>query len=984
MVNSTGSTWKRWEPHAHTPETALNDQFPDGSWDAYIAALEGLSTPLAGMGVTDYFTTEGYRKVRDYQRDGRLRNVLLFPNIEMRLAIGTKDNQAVNVHVLVSPEDPDHLEKINEKLARLTYRFAPEDFSCTADGLRRLGRAWHAHSQGQSPSQVRAGVDDAGALRMGANQFKIDLTGLCQWRDADSWLKANTLLAMPNGNDGAGGLPRDDGTFAATREALRRTAHVILSSNGNDRAYWLGHGTDGPRDLERKYGGPKPCLHGSDAHGFARLTNPGDRMCWIKAEATWRGFLQVLVEPEDRLFIGPVPPDPPRTSCIARVEVTGDPWCPSAGIDLNPGLVAIVGSRGSGKTALADLIAYGAESYERGPASFLGKAKRFIQKARVAVTWGDGSTGESAIESSAVGTTADDPDDARSPEQGRVLYLSQHFVESLCDPDGRRDRLRAEVERIVFQRLDPDERLDASTFQELLARETEALHETKRSLEDDVRRCSELIAQEHATDRRLPEMRKKLAELAADAAKIEKLIAKTAPPGAQQKQRAFAEVQAEMTKREEELKALAVRAKAITDLQLELRTAADEARRRSAAFLARAKEACPGLTAGQEEAFALAFAGDYEAVLRATLEKVQVDAARLRGPAEPPFPNGTYMDIKARLAGAQKALRDAGVVEKQLADLTKAHGAKAQEHKALAQQIEYASKARDRIREHQAERFASYKSIVEAVAAEETILRRLYGPLEKELGTLDVAERSLALAVCRRADIDAWVRRGERLFDMRKRHAVTEPGALYRLATDHLLPAWEGNADPVAAVKAVQAALGEIPKLQECFLTDVTLEEMAAWLYSTDHVRVDYAITYDGVDIDQLSPGTRGVVLLIIYLRLDTTDDRPLVIDQPEENLDPKSVFTDLVRFFKDARKRRQIIMVTHNANLVVNADADQVLIAEGSRGTEPGPPVLAYRVAVLEDEASQQEICAILEGGVEAFRQRDRRYRISMGAAPE
>jgi hypothetical protein len=90
------------------------------------------------------------------------------------------------------------------------------------------------------------------------------------------------------------------------------------------------------------------------------------------------------------------------------------------------------------------------------------------------------------------------------------------------------------------------------------------------------------------------------------------------------------------------------------------------------------------------------------------------------------------------------------------------------------------------------------------------------------------------------------------------------------------------------------------------------------------------------------------------------------------------------VRFFKEARKRRQIIMVTHNANLVVNADADQVLIADSARGSEPGPPVLAYRAAVLEDEASQKEICAILEGGVEAFRQRDRRYRISMTAAPE
>ena len=462
----------------------------------------------------------------------------------------------------------------------------------------------------------------------------------------------------------------------------------------------------------------------------------------------------------------------------------------------------------------------------------------------------------------------------------------------------------------MFQRLEPDERLDAVTFEALLARETEALHETKRSLEIDVRLRSELIAQEYAAERRLPEMRRKLAELAADGAKIDKLLAKTAPPGAREKQRAFAALQGEMAKREEELKALAVRTKAIGDLQIELRTAAEDARRRSAAFLARVREACSGLTAEQEKSFSLSFVGNYEAVLRNAGEKVQAEAARLRGPTDPPFPPGSYMEIKARLAAAQKVLRDAGIVEKQLADLTKAQAAKAQEHKTLAQQIEHVSKARDRIREHQTERFASYQGIVNAVIAEEAILRRLYLPLESELGTLDVAERSLTLKVRRRADVDGWIRRGERLFDMRKRHAVTEPGALYRLATDHLVPAWEDDGDPVAAIKAVQAELGEVPRLQECFATDVTLEEMAAWLFSTDHIRVDYAITYDGVDIDQLSPGTRGVVLLIIYLRLDTTDDRPIVIDQPEENLDPKSVFTDLLRFFKEARKRRQIIMV--------------------------------------------------------------------------
>src|SRR5207245_6717013 len=107
------------------------------------------------------------------------------------------------------------------------------------------------------------------------------------------------------------------------------------------------------------------------------------------------------------------------------------------------------------------------------------------------------------------------------------------------------------------------------------------------------------------------------------------------------------------------------------------------------------------------------------------------------------------------------------------------------------------------------------------------------------------------------------------------------------------------------------------------------LERFAQWLFSTEHIRIRYEIAYDGVDIRKLSPGTRGVVLLLLYLSLDDADDRPLIIDQPEENLDPKSVFDELVSLFIAAKSKRQVIIVTHNANLVINTDADQIIVAE-------------------------------------------------------
>ncbi|WP_457326518.1 AAA family ATPase, partial [Roseateles sp. P5_E11] len=158
------------------------------------------------------------------------------------------------------------------------------------------------------------------------------------------------------------------------------------------------------------------------------------------------------------------------------------------------------------------------------------------------------------------------------------------------------------------------------------------------------------------------------------------------------------------------------------------------------------------------------------------------------------------------------------------------------------------------------------------------------------------------------------------------------------------------------------------------------LKRFAHWLFSTDHIQVRYEILYDGVDIRRLSPGTRGIVLLLLYLALDDADDRPLIIDQPEENLDPKSVFDELVSLFIAAKSKRQVIMVTHNANLVINTDADQIIVASASPpAVGGGLPSFTYTSGGLEDASIRQVVCDILEGGEKAFRERARRLRVRL-----
>jgi ABC-type dipeptide/oligopeptide/nickel transport system ATPase component len=156
---------------------------------------------------------------------------------------------------------------------------------------------------------------------------------------------------------------------------------------------------------------------------------------------------------------------------------------------------------------------------------------------------------------------------------------------------------------------------------------------------------------------------------------------------------------------------------------------------------------------------------------------------------------------------------------------------------------------------------------------------------------------------------------------------------------------------------------------------------IARWLYSVDHIGVTYTLEYDGLNVEQLSPGSRGIVLLLLYLAVDQAETDPLIIDQPEENLDPESVFSELVTLLQMASQRRQIIMITHNANLVVNTDVDQVIVAHCGTLEEGKLPSLSYIAGGLEDPVIRGAVCDVLEGGAEAFRQRARRLRIDAPA---
>ena len=105
---------------------------------------------------------------------------------------------------------------------------------------------------------------------------------------------------------------------------------------------------------------------------------------------------------------------------------------------------------------------------------------------------------------------------------------------------------------------------------------------------------------------------------------------------------------------------------------------------------------------------------------------------------------------------------------------------------------------------------------------------------------------------------------------------------------------------------------------------------------------------------------------------LSSESEAPLIIDQPEDNLDSEFIFHSLVPVIRAAKERRQVIIVTHNANIAVLGDAEQIIAL---KSTSDKSMIVAS--GSIDDPGTKSVVCRILEGAEEAFRRRAKIYGV-------
>lgn len=136
----------------------------------------------------------------------------------------------------------------------------------------------------------------------------------------------------------------------------------------------------------------------------------------------------------------------------------------------------------------------------------------------------------------------------------------------------------------------------------------------------------------------------------------------------------------------------------------------------------------------------------------------------------------------------------------------------------------------------------------------------------------------------------------------------------------------------------------------------------------TPSKRIEYMIDNEYVDISTQSPGTQANMLLEYIVHSESSV--PLLIDQPEDNVDNQTIFRDIRNWFSKIKRQRQVIVVTHDANIVVNADAENVIIA-----SQDQPGKFVYHNGALEYSNNIDKAAKILDGGKMAVKRRLMKY---------
>lgn len=944
---SRGSEWRKWDLHLHTP-SSYDYQNSSVTNEDIVNKLIDNNIALAVITDHHYIDVERFFELKNIAQE----NVVFLPGIELRTELGGSES----VHITTVFPDFKEKSELKDLWNKLNVKLELMD-------------------------QIKEKGNDCVYVNFeNASKIIKELDGFISIHAGN---KSNSLENITNA--------------LSYKMAIKTNIANIVDfyEIGTEKDI-----TDYKLKVFPSIGRIIPLVRGSDNHNI--LDYQLKFNCWIKADATYAGLKQAIVECNERIYIGDIPEklsqiESNKTKYIDKIEIgSSEPsehWFNQI-IHLNPELVSIIGNKGNGKSALADILGSLGNSKNFNSFSFLSDNKFFkstsADKHYAKLCWicDDDYTKEIHLKKDEIYNGA---------EIEKVKYIPQSYFEKVCNLVDDQKEFKKEIEKVIFRHLKDEDKLGADDFDSLVKLKKDAAYKDiencasklKNAIYDYVTVSNKLLIENLQLNKSsFDELSRQQQSLEANILALEKN--KIEKPTDNANSAKIKDIEDKINKSNEELEKLKKQSELLAKQNNKLNKVKEEIQSIQAYYHDTSSELfedLKDLSIKFEDIITLNYD---ETILYNKEQELQQSSTNTDEQIDKFIKEISALKLikeneEKQLSGEEKKYQDyINSKTKYKQELKQILGSEEDPLSINDTYYYYKYLCSDEyIKSSNEKKELLFKEIEQlSINIFEAYLevRKIYEKLKENVDTFIKdfefnpnsnikIEFRPKIKILKEPFVDNLLLYLEKSGSFRGEERDKFFEYLCNLELESKDDFTQMTSTLLKTIK--ENSGNNEDTVNKSLKKDVKAEDLYSYIFSGSYLDVDYELEFNDKPISMLSPGERGLLLLTFFLLADTSNV-PLILDQPEENLDNQTIYNILVQLIKNAKKKRQVIVVTHNPNLAVVCDSEQIICADFDISRIPK---IKYLTGSIENEDINKKIVDILEGTMPAFKNREDKY---------